>query len=180
MSTTSEIVAAGAGRIYFRDPLEGLDPTPSPIGHPVWERIAPEIQPHEFPWPERMCRFFLEFIVYRARQITRVMTMETSGHMDGVPFRFRSSYRSPERNATIANVQGGVGGAPVSSHTEQPCRAVDLAVLNRFERALVLDAFYEVGIRRRGIYPESTDAGGGVLHVDASPALPSPRIWTKF
>jgi hypothetical protein len=147
-------------------PLSHFDALYAVKGHVVWGEIAPELLPSDFNDPYLMDVSFLR-ILSRARRAC------------GVPFRIVSDHRSAEHNATLVGVTGKIGGAKNSAHTEAPCRAADLHVKNAYERAKVLFALYEEGIRRFGVY-EGKEGDAGSLHADASSYLPSPRLWTKY
>lgn len=145
-------------------PLHGIAPVRALAFHPVWEEIAPKgdapgFDRSEFTDPDEMDVHFLR-LLYKARQVA------------GVPFRIISSARDPE----------GSTGASLSAHKKRPCRAVDLQVLNNFERACVVIAAVKVGIVRIGVYPASTAGGKGGVHLDAEthPENPSPRCWTRY
>lgn len=92
-------------------------------GHSVWDGIAPNSErggflPSEFRRPYLMAVGFLRRLC-RARR------------RDRVPYRVVSSHRTAAENAAA-------GGAPKSAHTEEPCAAVDLRVLNNEERYRVV------------------------------------------
>ena len=143
----------------MKGPLAGLAPEYAVVGHAVWRAIAPEIREHEFRSPYLMDVHFLYLLsVIRRRS--------------GVPFRIRSDYRDPARNAAA-------GGASGSAHMERPCRAVDLHVIDNRERFLLLSAAMAAGIQRIGIYPAKEDNSGSV-HLDASATKPQPRMWTRY
>lgn len=126
---------------------------------PVWMEVALYFVPEEFANPHAMDSSFIRKL-YKMR-ITA-----------GVPFRVTSSYRTPEHNERIK-------GASRSAHTLLPCRAVDLKVINNYERAQVVFAAIAYGIERLGIYP-ADENGAGVIHIDDSRQHPRPRIWTNY
>lgn len=134
-------------------------------GHPVWAEIAPEITPRELNFPYLMDPDFL-------RSLSRIR------RASGVPFRFVSDHRPPDRNAAA----GGVSG---SAHTDDPCRAVDLRVTGSRERFLILRAAIMEGITRIGIYPPTAyqrrtwGKNSGSVHLDASSGRPSEVAWVS-
>lgn len=144
-------------------PLTGKPTVRAHAGHPVWDEIKPVEEfggfvAGEFNEPEAMDVEFLR-LLYRIR-------------MDaGVPMRIISDARPP----------GGDIGASKSAHKKRPCRAVDLHVVNSYERARITVAAIQNGIRRWGTYP-GKDGDAGSLHIDAEthPENPSPRNWTKW
>jgi hypothetical protein len=127
--------------------------------HPVWHQIHPLFQPHEFRFPYHMDIAFLRLLHH-----TRIRA--------GVPFRIRSDHRPADHNTPAR-------GATGSAHIPIPCRAVDLAIANNYERFQVVAAAIAQGFQRIGIYPAATDNSGSI-HLDASTTHPQPRIWTRF
>lgn len=148
--------------LSVKGPLKGVSPQFAYLDHPVWDEIAPKdgkggFKQSEFEKPEAMEVEFLR-LLYKARQLA------------GCPFRILDTVRDDPRSA----------------HGEIPCAAVDLQVLNSWERSRVIRAAYEVGITRVGIYPGtdgeykgSKKKDGGGIHLDASRTKPQDRVWTK-
>ena len=137
-------------------PLDLIEPELATLDHSVWDHIYPELQPCEFRHPEKMDVAFLARL-WEARK------------MADVPFRIISSVR----------------GGPKSAHGEVPCCAVDLQVLNSYERSRVVRSCYKVGFIRVGIYSGSDGKykdkkkrDGGGVHVDGSREKPQDRLWT--
>lgn len=131
--------------------------------HPVWQEIRPKdgfggFEPWEFDQPHEMDVEFLR-LLYRIRQDA------------GVPMRIISDARPPDQDI----------GASKSAHKKRPCRAVDLDVRNSYERARIVGAAWEHGIRRLGVYPgDAGDAGSVHLDAEAHPDNKSPRMWTRY
>jgi hypothetical protein len=140
-------------------PLLHLEPQLAGPGHSIWIHVHPHFQPHEFRFPFEMDAHFLRWL-HQVRLAA------------GVPFRFRSDHRPTDHNTTA-------GGAVGSAHIPIPCRAVDLAVLNNYERYQVIAAAILLGCTRIGIYPARPDNSGSI-HLDCSTTHPQPRIWTRF
>lgn len=140
-------------------PLHGHRAVRATAGHIVWAEIAPEFHPREFHFPHLMDVEFLRLLSRTRRRAQ-------------VPFRLLSDARDPERNAAA-------GGAEKSAHMEVPCRAVDLHVVNNFERFQVIAAALAEGFQRIGIYPAHEDNSGSI-HLDASEVNPAPRCWTRY
>ena len=139
-----------------KGPLDGVPKEFARLDHPVWKKIAPKFTPKEFKEPEKMDAGFL-LRLYRARILA------------GVPFRPISTVRKSIKSA----------------HGEIPCCAIDLQVLNSYERSRVVRSCYEVGFIRVGVYPgtDGTYKGkkkrdGGGVHVDGSRSKPQDRMWT--
>lgn len=132
-------------------------------GHAVWSEISPELQPHDFRHPHRMDVEFLRLL----SKIRRAA---------GVPFRVVSDYRDPNSNP----------GAAKSAHMEEPCKAVDLRVLDNRERWRVVSEAVKHGIVRIGVYApnahqaEAFGKASGSVHLDASAANPQERIWMTW
>lgn len=78
----------------------------------------------------------------------------------GCTFVINSGYRCPTFDITL----GGKG-----NHTTG--YAADIAVQNSFIRHLILNACYEMGVKRIGV-------GQGFIHIDTLDNKPSPRTWT--
>lgn len=136
-------------------PLAATQPEYANLSHPVWGEIFPEFKPHEFEEPAKMDIHFLRKL-HEARLLA------------DVPFRILDSVR----------------GDPRSAHGELPCTAVDLQLLNAYERMRVMRALILVGFTRIGVYPGTSGMykgmkkkDGGGLHVDGSRSKPS-AFWT--
>lgn len=131
--------------------------------HPVWAAIAPELTPRDFTAigadPGAMDAGALRLFSKIRRRA-------------GVPFRIRSAYRPPARNAAA-------GGASASEHMNAPCTAIDLHVRNNYERFRIVQAAIMEGIERIGIYPAAADNSGSV-HIDCGRHNPTSRIWTRY
>lgn len=137
-------------------PLAGITPEYAVLDHPVWAEISEHFTPKEFEEPEKMDVGFLR-LLFR----TRVLA--------GFPFRILDTIR----------------GDPRSAHSELPCAAADLQLLNAWERGRANRAAVTVGFVRCGIYP-GTDGyyqtrkkkDGGGFHLDASRAK-GAACWTR-
>lgn len=133
--------------------------------HEIWARIAPEITPGEFNDPYSMH-------VETLARLSRVR------RISGVPFRFVSDHRPPDRNAAA-------GGAQGSAHMTLPCRAVDLRVHNSHERMRIVWAAILEGFRRIGVYSptpfqaKTWGKNAGSLHLDDSPAHAQNVMWVS-
>ena len=125
--------------------------------HPVWKKISPLFVPAEFRDPNAMSASFLERL-HRARIIA------------GIPFPIISSARTPATNTAA-------GGATRSAHMERPCRAVDIAARTPIASYRILRACIAADFQRVGVYGPRNSAAT-VIHVDDSPTLPRPRVWT--
>lgn len=77
------------------------------------------------------------------------------------PIKVNSGYRTPKHNKAV-------GGVPGSAHTKGV--GADIACTTSEMRWLIVNAAIDCGIKRIGIGPT-------IVHVDADPNLPSPRIW---
>ena len=77
------------------------------------------------------------------------------------PININSGYRTPSHNKAV-------GGVPKSAHTMGV--GADIACPSDSMRWLLVNAALDCGIKRIGI-------GKNLVHVDADPNLPSPRIW---
>jgi uncharacterized protein YcbK (DUF882 family) len=73
-----------------------------------------------------------------------VAQLDKARHISGIPFIITSGFRTPEKNQSV------IGSVPDSAHLKG--LAVDLAVSNSHDVALIIDAAKQVGITRRGIY----------------------------
>ncbi len=140
-----------------KGPLDGIVPEYAKLGHRVWTDIHPKFTPKEFEEPEKMEVAFL-YKIHAARLLA------------GVPFRILDTVRDN----------------PKSAHGELPCAAVDLQVLNSYERSRVVRSCYAVGFIRVGCYPGTdgkykgqTKRDGGGIHVDGSRTKPQDRLWTR-
>lgn len=137
-------------------PLEDVPIEFATLDHPVWAAIDPLFTPAEFEDPEKMDVGFLR-LLHEARVLA------------GVPFRILDTIRGDARSA----------------HGELPCAAVDLQLLNAYERGRVVRAVVTVGFVRFGVYPgtDGTYRGkkkkdGGGFHVDGSRSKPA-ACWTR-
>lgn len=149
--------------MHFDSPLAGKPAATATAGHPVWGEIRPDgthggFIASEFQRPEEMDVEFLR-LLHRIR------------HDAGVPMRIISDARPPDQDI----------GASKSAHKKRPCRAVDLHVINSYERACIVLAAARNGVVRIGVYP-GKDGDAGSVHLDAETHAenPSPRIWTRY
>jgi hypothetical protein len=140
-------------------PLQRMPAALALYDHPVWKEIHPLFQPREFRFPYAMDVYFLRLLY-----ATRILA--------AVPFRPRSDHRPEDQNTAA---QGAIG----SAHIPLPCRAIDLAIRNNYERFQIVAAAIAQGFERIGIYPAHQD-NSGTLHLDASSTHPQPRIWTRY
>lgn len=138
-------------------------PTPH---DPVWDDIADVFKPQEFNHPYQMDADFLRRLAKARRRA-------------GVPFRPVSDHRTAEENEAA-------GGAENSAHTDVPCKAVDLRVVNNLERWKAVEACIAVGFTRIGVYPPTAwqrktyGKGAGSVHVDGAVDRPAPRMWLSW
>lgn len=89
--------------------------------------------------------------------LARRKTLEIDPDKKGIPFRITSGYRSPEKNLSV------IGAVPDSAHIKG--LAADMRVTSSREVAVIVQACFEVGINRIGIY--INDAGEPIhLHLD--------------
>lgn len=137
-------------------PLDGLKREFATLDHPIWIEISKHFGSDEFEKPEKMDVNFLR-VMFKARKLA------------GVPFRIINTLRDDSRSA----------------HGEVPGIAVDLQVLNSYERSRVVRSAYAVGFIRVGVYM-GTDGkykglrkrDGGGVHLDASSVKPQDHLWT--
>lgn len=123
-----------------------------------WQGIT-HFTPDEFKRPDKMG---YEFMVY----------LDGLREQAGVPMFISSSFRSVEYNRSV-------GGAADSSHTDDPCDAVDIrksptpADPNwNHARFCIVRAAFLSGCVRVGIYPN------GSLHIDRTEdRRPGMRLW---
>ena len=76
--------------------------------------------------------------------------LDNAREIAGIPFKINSGWRTIEHNQTV-------GGKPGSSHIVG--KAVDIAVRNSRERAIILSALGDAGFNRFGV-------GKTFIHVD--------------
>ena len=93
---------------------------------------------------------------------TFLFTLDQIREDAGFPFHINSSHRTEEENRAA-------GGVRNSSHTEVPCRAVDIKVVNSWQKYQLVSAAMEHGIERIFLYKTH-------VHIDLSPTLPRPRL----
>ena len=142
-------------------PLKDVEPEFAVADHPVWLAIKPRggfggFRRKEFEEPDKMDVGFL-YLLFKARVLA------------GCPFRIIDSVRDDPR----------------SVHGELPCPAVDLQILNVWERMRISRACAIVGFVRTGVYP-GTDGvyqgkkkkDGGGYHVDGSREK-NAACWTR-
>lgn len=141
--------------LHSESPLHGVEPQFADLTHSVWEEIYPFFVPGEFEQPRTMDVGFLRLLTE-----ARILA--------DVPFRVLDTVR----------------GDPRSAHGEEPCTAVDLQLLNSYERQRAVRGAVIAGFVRVGIYPGTSGEfrgmrkkDGGGLHLDASRTKP-PRFWT--
>lgn len=99
-----------------------------------------------------------------------VQKLDDAREMAGIPFIITSGKRTRKTNESV------IGAVPDSAHLKG--LAVDLRVRSTKEVALILDACYEAGIKRRGIYVNS-EWNPVHVHVDDDSAKVSPVIFIK-
>jgi len=145
--------------MLWGSPLRDAVETFANKDHPVWQQISRYFTRDEF------------FDLYFAMDIEFLRLLYKARSISGVPFRITSAARPKE--STV--------GSRFTAHKKRPCKAVDIKVRNNEERAKIVCACVEIGIRRIGIYPAEED-GSGVLHIDAETSMenPSPRFWTRY
>lgn len=95
---------------------------------------------------KKMCPLFLK-------------KLDTCRENANVPFVITSGYRSKNHNKKV-------GGVLKSSHTETPCKAVDISANNSTLRYKILSSLIKNGFNRIGI-------GSNFIHVDASDKPPN-------
>ena len=133
--------------------------------HGVWGLIAPVITPAEFNHPYEM-------------HVETLLRLHRVRRRSGVPFRFVSDHRPPDRNAAA-------GGAKGSAHMTNPCRAVDLRVQTSAERFAIVEAALAEGFRRIGIYSPTAHQkqfygkNAGSVHLDDSPTHVQRVMWVS-
>jgi uncharacterized protein YcbK (DUF882 family) len=99
-----------------------------------------------------------------------VKKLDDARGMAGIPFVITSGKRTKAKNASV------IGAVANSAHLKG--LAVDLRVRSTREVALILDACYEAGIKRRGIYVNEF-MHPIHLHVDDDSEKVSPVIFIK-
>jgi hypothetical protein len=85
-------------------------------------------------------------------------------HDLGFALNVNSGKRDAEHNLDV-------GGVRDSAHTEEPCKAADIAVSNGYQRYAIVYRAIECGFKRIGVAKT-------FIHLDRSSTLPSPVIWT--
>jgi len=84
----------------------------------------------------------------------------------GVPFKITSGYRTLKHNTAV-------GGVKNSSHTNIPCNACDISILNSSDRYKIIDSLLKVGINRIGI-------GKNFIHCDTDKKKSPNIIWHYY
>jgi uncharacterized protein YcbK (DUF882 family) len=118
--------------------------------------------------PEEVVGINEEFVA--KLDLARAKTIELDPEKRGIPFVITSGFRTPEKNQSI------IGAIPDSSHLKG--LAVDLAVSNSHEVALIIDAARLVGITRRGIYLDR-QFNPTHIHLDVDPEKVDEVIFSK-
>lgn len=141
--------------LHPRSPLAAIAPERAVFGHVVWAEISPFFRQDEFEDSEKMDVGFLRLLTE-----ARILA--------DVPFRILDTIRGDSRSA----------------HGEDPCTAVDIQLLNAYERGRAIRGACAAGFVRVGIYPGTSGEfrgmrkkDGGGLHLDASRTKP-PAFWT--
>ncbi len=99
-----------------------------------------------------------------------VELLDRAREIAGIPFIITSGFRTPEKNQSL------VGAVSDSAHLKG--LAVDLAVADSHEVAVLLDAAKAVGITRRGIYVNANFEPTHV-HIDVDPEKISEVIFIR-